>query len=370
MSSNGFGVKSDLSRTSFGTTPIEGLEVIDAYNDTSFSAFGVNTTAITTSITDEFPGIKPNLINAMSASAATMAFINKSDYANLNDAVKALSRVLPSSVSVNAVLEKFGLEDALTYATKMFSGEDKWNFDLRHTVSTYLDEMQKTISAYIEFDKSGAVGRLASLINVSNISKWFPITAFGESGTLEGQTGTSDFITALIKKYGYSKMYIDSGTTDGLVEWVSEDEFLPASSKQWLASELTIPLGEAGAWEELSKAIAYAGSRFTPTMRILTIRAILTGYSYSSTVTNADKPALATDLIDRLMTIDTQWYSRDRNGTITLDLRHFPYASYDALDVLFFDTRTRSLSCTYKAYTPEPEAFYTIAKDHYKYLVV
>lgn len=366
--SSSYGAKTDLSRTSFGTKPTDGMEVVDAYADDVYKAFSTPDVSKTKSISESYPGVKPNLVNGVKSDPDSVGFIKKNNYSNTNAALKALADVLPTAVSVNDVLEKFTLSTALGTATNLSKGEPRSQYNTRYDKQSYIEAMTKSLSADKEFNNQGALKKTQSLIEATGIANWFPADAYGGGTAVNGILGTGDYITAVVKKYGLAQKFIDSGAASGLVAWLAKDDFLPPEVKKWLMANLAGSLGMAGLWDELDQAITIAANRFTPVERTETIRGILTGFTYDDGIKNSDKPALATDLITHLDAIDPQWDKRKRNSVNTEDLRNIGYASVDCIDVFFYNTRTAALAATYKAFRPYMRSYKAVAQENYPYL--
>lgn len=306
-----------LSKTSFGNTPLANQEVVDIYQQESIEAYMKSSDLeLPVGLAEEFPTIPPNQLSDLLNDADLLAYLNENNI-DFSTFIGNINALLPPGVDLGALLELFDLpfigEMLLVISTLL--GSSRFSSLTTDILITMLSAMSLFPDG--TFDTDYELWQLSQGSSTFNDSTYLPME--------------------LLYQLGLSDNSIKNGG-DGYLSSV-----IPFFTDNDQIDLLTILLGTAavvGAIVIIDQLIDYVSDYLSPAEKKKTIKQLLTGYRKPSTPTPQSYYTEAKRFVDQLYAIDSNWQSARRNSIGVSNLHLYRYASYEALLIMKYDERT------------------------------
>ncbi|QAX96135.1 hypothetical protein [Vibrio phage vB_VmeM-Yong XC32] len=343
--------KSILSRTSFGTKPTQGLEVIDAYKQGELDKFIQNPTsdAGLQILSEQYPDLKADKLLDIINDPLTQEYLAESGL-TLNNALDGIKRNLPSGVDLNSLLGDFDVPFLAEWAEKfkgsvdfnLFSGLD--NIDYK----SFLTNIKKYRDQY----------RLGSNWDFKNIQSLWGKAA----GVLPRDTVTMDKVLQLANRFSIADKLARTGLGQEIIDWINDDSTLSAEEKKTLFGDLLPSFAESGLWDYIDDLISKGPTNISPKIRKDTVKGLLYGYRLPVGASPSIYHAEAEKLIARLDALDANWDKIDRNGVSTPSMKFMRYASEHTVTILSAHDRTRNMALSFRTFAAVPVSETSLAQ--------
>lgn len=335
----------NLSKTSFGSSPSTGTEVVDAYSSGKLDSLiqSGDIAAAATAVDELYPGVNAEKTLEFLSDEDTQAFLADNGL-SLSDAYKNIDNNTPSKVDKNDLLDSGSLSDLYAHSNGLKATLPKDVYDNMDsaTYKKFLAKAGDYTASYGSYDAAG---------NNDTLRQWG--TA---AGILGRGTDTWQTVYNAACKSGIAEELALAGGGEEIITWIYDDDTLPEEMKLKIITDLAATAGQANNWTLLDAILEKAAGRFTVTQIQETIQSILQGYRLASDDRH-DLEAAATALINRLDLLDSSWDKTARAGETLGWMHYLRYATAGALKVLCYHTRTDAIAYMYKGFRPQLRNF-------------
>ncbi|AXH70762.1 hypothetical protein [Vibrio phage BONAISHI] len=347
----------DLTKTTFGNLPTEGLETIDAYSSSGIDSFLTNPLeglANSSLLSDLFPDLKADKIADMLKDVYTNEFLAVQGM-SFSDLVKAVKNALPPGVNLYDLVTEMRLPDILSFADGLRESlsVDKW----RALDSNFFLNIYKSYNKFIDRWSEGG-----------DWPQYLKGAAIAEMNDMLTGTGfTVDILMDAAYKFGVVDYLMENGIAENFIEFI-DDANLPDELKQMIYSDLVAIAAKTGYSQYINDLINLAQKEYKPWQSTPTLRSLLQGYRKPRGYNLSKATTEAATLVDTTIALVPDWYLYDRNSTSQASTQYMNYASEDALDILRYDERTRVMAATYYTWRQEIEPWQSRAVRDFPFM--
>lgn len=370
---------SNLSRTSFATTPTAGLEVVDIYSAEKFESIvssGELSTADSELLSELYPDFPQDKLIKYLGDEKLAAHLTASG-TTLKSAWSNLDLSMPNGIKKPDFLKYF-TTDGWNLPDWDIPGMDidftdvlKWGPELKESIdiSIFNDMDTETYSGFFRnlkdyktrFDNDDVSAR------TTQANVWSKSLGVTDSTS----TKISSVLTASnVSMFSSQFMKSDNLTDDELKTWIAS-ELGDSEEKEAVYADLAVQAGKNGKWDLMADFIALAGDSYTTELKNKTIYSILYNYTYTSgSASTRDYLSLGNELIAQLDSLDTEWDKTLRGVVAVHSLIRYSIASWSALKVLSFTERCGIAALLTMKERPSVRSYRTLMKNDYPALLL
>lgn len=353
-----------IIKTSFGSKPKLGLEVIDIYKKESLQKFVEDPTTPggVKLVNEVYPELKADKAMEIINDPKTKEYLDKAGI-ELKELINKTKGILPAGVDLSGLLGDFSLPECFQFSTSLKNSISmpEW---LKIDGSTMKSIFSYAKGLYKEYNIDGLMD--------NDMVAWGMAQASSLGKSIKaGAGGVGDFVMSAAHKYGVSEKLIglkDMGKD--VVKWITDDASIPDSIKNNMLVDIAVKAAKDGDTDFFKDIYDSAKGFFTAKDRVDTIRGLLSGYVLPPGIKPAGYAAESTAFLGKLNDIDMAWSTTHRNGVVVDNLYNLTLASLDAVFILGFNDTTRAESAVMQSFRPKMETYQKVAKDNYPYLVL